>query len=118
MTKLDVQDTAVQETVMESEMDQKPDLDDIFNTKKTSEDIMAGIEFGLEDFDPKPFQPTVKKLSIMDQERFMELQRNKHRLLRMREDLIRADLDDYGNDLFISEQRAQGINKNYGNLVR
>lgn len=53
----------------------------------------------MDDFAEEDYSETIDKLSLMDRERYLELQKLRHRLARMRADLVQADLDDAGDDL-------------------
>ena len=74
-------------------------------------------DYGLDDFDEQNYTETVDKLSLMDRERYLELQKQKHRLQRMRADLVQADLDDAGLDLKASAANAWNINERYNKIV-
>ena len=58
------------------------------------------------------------KLSFMDRERYLDLQKIIYRLNGMRAELVLAELEDNGRDLNQSRQQALEINQAYGELVK
>ena len=81
-------------------------------------DFEKAPNLGLDDFNEDEFSTVVEKLSFMDRERYLELQRTLHRLNGMRADLILADLEHDNQTEPEARNIARDINSRYGNLAK
>ena len=70
-----------------------------------------------DEVDLNPYAPILDKLSLIDQQTYIDLIKKQHKIKKMREKLVLADLDDDKSDLKQSKKIAAGINGEYDNLV-
>lgn len=101
---------------MEQDLDSlfaKLDMDD----KRRDGDDKPMFRDPDDDFDEEPFSHILDALSLMDRDRYLELLKKRHKIQKMRKELVLADLDDDGTDLKHSKDIAGHINENHKSIV-
>lgn len=71
----------------------------------------------VDSFNEEDHAEILDKLSLMDREGYVELLRKRHKMKKMREELVLADLDDDKSNLTRSKDIAANINTKHKKLV-